>query len=358
MPNADYWKVGSRFYFKRDTANAKKYPIQDLGVLTEVSPSFDIQTIRLQDSYGGVLKTVAEGVSEYNEAYDLTLRNMSPWSLQYLFSANPPSEVTTAFQEFDVAHSTDLFVGQFLRIQSSTGTWQYPLASIAGIYVGTLASVTGAAGVTAIVASTRTFTVGTNLTAILAIGDRFILSPTGLANVANAGTYQISSLTASTIVTVETPVANETAVQVKLSHGESSPGATLGVPVTDWSVESLDEGLLRTAPTWAIPGGSLDTPITVRVVYAVKALTGRRLLLPQTAASIVGEGALIFGREGNTMKTVRQARYSLVPQSMDTPLPNSGYASYVIRATVISDLTAVEPAGVLRWTVGDVPTPT
>ena len=98
-----FWVSGSRFYFQRDPINGVIQPIIDFGVIDTANPEFDKNTIELDDGDGGVLQTVDEKVIKITESYPLTCYNFNPEMFAFLFSSDPPQELTQ-----DVTPVTDV----------------------------------------------------------------------------------------------------------------------------------------------------------------------------------------------------------------------------------------------------------
>lgn len=347
----NYWLAGAQAYFKRDNVGAQAYPIFDLGTLASATPSLEPTVVELFDNKSGRGVRVATDTPRITESWELALNNFAPNSRALLFMSGPPSEVSYSQTEYDTNQPSGIFVGGLFQILGADGEPALPLDAIAAVYSGTLT--TSANVITAINVATRTITVSSDLTAVLDPGDPIIIHPDGLADPKHAGTYTILSMTASAIV-LTTPLkgaANETAVTVDLSHG----ALVVGVEGTDWEIYDLELGIVKTGSNWAIPGGTLEDPVSARAIYQTAALTGRRLIKPQSVTgAIEGTMQLILSRGNNAQRTLRSFRCSLATGAMT--IGNEAYSTGTLTANVLSDLTEIDNiAGTMLDFKGDIP---
>ena len=89
----DLWVAGSRFYFQRDTSGTTTFPLLDLGTVNTISPTIEPTVLQLKDGDGGRLNLIDEGFSDINENYDVVIKNLNQENLQFLFLADPPTEL-------------------------------------------------------------------------------------------------------------------------------------------------------------------------------------------------------------------------------------------------------------------------
>ena len=324
----DFWVTGSRFYFRRDPVNSVVQPTLDLGVIQTASPSLDVTNIELEDADGGI-KTIADQlVTKISEAYDITCSNLNNDNLALMYMSDAPVAFTQAAGAIKAQHYAH--PGRLVKLMDISGAFLYSLSAVAGVY-GAVAPQTRT--VTGIVASTKTITFsGGAFSPALTNGDKVILSPLGLANIANAGTYTVASSTSTTCVVTETVAADETAITGELIG--KNVGTVIYVPTTDFVVKSLDRGLIQ-----MVSGGAFAAAATVVPVMGTSAVSGLRLVAPQSLKGIIrGTGFLVYGRENNARQTVREAVMNLTPASANMSVDD--FSNFVLRAQVISDLTS------------------
>ena len=95
---AKYLKAGFHFWFRPDKilsggsliTNPSK-GFFDLGVCTALSPTFERTKIELKDTRGGVLKKVAEAITELKEDYKGTFADFNKKNLLLVFGAGEVS---------------------------------------------------------------------------------------------------------------------------------------------------------------------------------------------------------------------------------------------------------------------------
>lgn len=341
----DFWVTGTRFYFKREDQAGIEQPLLDLGVIQTASPKLEVTNITLDDADGGIKQIADQLVTKISEAYDITCSNLNHDNLGLMFLSNSPAAFTQSAAAQKVAHYS--WPGRLVKIKDSAGVPLFSLSAIAGVYAGTAPQTRV---ITGIVASTKTITFsGGAFSPALTNGDPVIVSPTGLANIANAKTYTVASSTSTTCVVVETVAADETAITGELI-GKAS-GTTIYTPTTDFVVQSLDRGILKMVSTGAFSVAGNITP-----VIGTNAISGLRLLNPQSLKGIIkGKGWLYYGREGNNRQTVREAIMTLSPSSANFSVDD--FSNFVLNAQVITDLTqTTDVAGRLIGFKGSLPT--
>jgi len=340
----DFWVAGSRFYYQRDPINAVEQPWIDLGVVQPVNPSLEIEKLELEDSDGGVKKTVDERVTKIDETYDITCANLNLDNLSLLFLADPPEAFSQTKELKAIAHT--FFPGRLTKIvdNDAAATPLYGISSISGIYnapatsqVLTVTDITG-----------KTLTVsGGNAQTELDDGDFLIVHEGDMVNPANARTYTVDGEPPSTttIDVVEQPAGDESGVTATTRHG-----AGVFEQDVSWGVYNLERGFVR-----AIPGAPVPPTTGSAIDFTTKALTGNRLLRPQSfKGEIQGLGILIWGRGNFQEQTVREARISITPSSANVQIDD--FSNFVISVKVISDLLAADVAGRLIYFAGNLPT--
>lgn len=128
-------------------------------------------------------------------------------------------------------------------------------------------------------------------------------------------------------------------------------GSPVFVEDTDWEVVDLARGIIR-----IIAGGAIDPETDVEVDYTLTAITGNRLIRPQTGKGTVqAKVGLFIGRCENAQQHVREMRCSINTEEIN--IPPEEHATWVAKMSVIQDASSTtEPFGRLLHFVGDVPT--
>lgn len=346
----DLWVAGSRFYFQRDAIDSVLQPLIDLGRIETAQPTIEPTEIEIFDSDGGVNKKLASQVTQIDETYEITCSNFSPDNLALLFLGQGVQDFSQSAA--GVTNVTHWGVpGKLIKIVDSTGVGVYSLGKISGLILGDLVDFSTAV-VTDITASTRTLTVSTDLTTELSVGDKVMLDPTNLGAPLNSGTYTVESVTSTTVVVEETLASDESSITgVLVFKGTGDTGEVLG-PGVDFEVVSLDRGIVRILET----STKMTTAANLHASYVTAAVTGERLILPQTVAGeVAGQGYLIYGRDNNAAQSVREARMSIVPSG--TNLTADDYSNFSLSVSVLSDLlsTGSGVAGRLLSFKGELP---
>lgn len=343
----DFWLAGSRFYFQREAQAGLEQPLIDLGVILPVNPTFEIESVELEDSDGGLKRVVDTGVTKISESMDITVSNLNLDNLAYLFLASSPSAFSQSQAEAAVSQYCN--AGRLKKIKDSSGVEVFGLDAIAGVYTGTVSTKT----LTTIVVATKTLTLSGDQTAVagLAPGKALIVNKLGLANITNSATYTIVSNTLNggntDIVVSETPAANETAITGQVTHENAGTVYKIGV---DWSIYSKDRGIIR-----FITGGAFAADANLTIVYTTSALSGNRLIYPQSLGGVIkGTGFIVWGRGNNAYQSVRQATVTIEPNASNINVDE--FSNLVLTVKVISDITATQPAGKLLQFKGSLPT--
>jgi hypothetical protein len=124
------------------------------------------------------------------------------------------------------------------------------------------------------------------------------------------------------------------------------------VPVTvdvDWEWTSKDRGIIK-----VIEGGSINDGDRLLISITPNAISGRRLIYPQTGAILKGKAMLVWGRGNNASQTVREATVSIAPSAASFSVED--YSSFTLQASVLSDIIeTVAPAGRLLQFKGTQP---
>jgi len=342
----DYWIAGTRFYYRRDPIASVEQPLVDLGIIKTATPSITPTAVELYDPDGGVKSLADRRTTQIKESYDVTCANLSLQNLALAFMANPPTSFSQSAAEVTVTHWAT--PDGLIKLKDANAAFVYGLAAIGGVYStgATIATLT----VTAItVASTGSvFEVSSDPTAIagLAHGKAFILNRLGLANVANSRTYTVAARSATTITTVEVASTAETAITGQLSYATAG---TIYLQGADFLPYSKDRGIVK-----IVSGGAIAAAANVSIVYSTGALSGLRLINPQTLGDTTGDGFFLFSRTKFAEETVREFRCQISPNAFN--LADGDFADMVLTVSVLSDLTAAVPAGRLLHHKGTVPT--
>lgn len=118
---------------------------------------------------------------------------------------------------------------------------------------------------------------------------------------------------------------------------------------TDWQIVDLERGLIR-----MINGGAFAAAADLDIDFTPRAITGKRMVKPQTLSGTVeGNAIILWGRGNFAEQSARTGRVSLTPSSANFQIDD--YSSFVLTVKFLSDLTAAVPAGELLYWKGDVP---
>ena len=336
----DFWVVGSRAYFKKTGLN----PWRDLGIIQTVSPNITTESIELEDPDGGLKTTADKQVTKIAENYDLTLSNLSMKNLSMMFLGEDPTTLSVTAAENTFVSSLT-YKGELLQLTDSSSE-PIRLTQIAGVYTGTVT--TGTGDCTAIDVSTGRITTASSYVSSSA-GDQIIIHPDGLADKRNAGTYTIVGTPSATVISVSEPFlgADETAVTVDLTIANAG---TVYKTTTDWTPYSHDRGLLS-----FVDGGAMAASSTaVTVIYWQYAISGDRLIIPQSASSIEGELRVIFSRDTFGSETERYIPKVKV-QPGAASFSTDDYSNFVLNFEVTSDTTKTNQVGHMKHYKGAIP---
>ena len=336
----DYWVAGSRMYFRRDPVDSVVQAWEDLGTIQTVNPAITPEEATLVDPDGGVQTVVDQALVSIEESYDVTMNNLSLSNLSKLWLSSSPEDFTqTATYAKEVTHS--LIAGSLMKIHDSDtdATLLYGLNSISGVYSGSPLL----EDLTDVDASARTLTFAGSIT--VADGDAILIpSDATLTNIGNARTFTASGAQTSTTITVsETPAGDETGLTVSSKYGTGV--LKIGV---EWDTVSVDRGLIKLVEGGGVASGDFT------VSFGMAALSGDRLLKPQTIkGTIQGKAILIYSRGNNTDQTMREMDVSVTPNSSN--VQDSDFSNIVMTFKVLNDLTSSDPAGRVLQFKGDLP---
>ena len=352
----DFWVVGSRLHFQKETpSGGVVQPLIDLGVIETANPAFEIEKLELEDGDGGVKTVVDESVVSINEAYDITCNNMNLDNLALLFQASDPSSYTQTAEEESVTIYTH--AGKLVKMvdDDAAATPLFMLSTIAGVLSAPVsAGVLSTAVLTAINATTKTLTITGDITAGLSPGEAIVVKRAGLTNILNSRTYTINGTPTfgggnTSIVVNETPAASETAITGSIIYKAAADTGTVYVQDVDWDVYSLDRGVAR-----ILEGGAISADGNKTYVFSKSAITGKRLINPQSlGGTIKGKAWVYWGRGNNAFQHVREADVSITPSASNFSIDD--FSNFVLTVTVIGDVTAAVPAGRLIAIKGALP---
>ena len=117
---------------------------------------------------------------------------------------------------------------------------------------------------------------------------------------------------------------------------------------TDYNIVDLARGIIR-----VIEGGSIIEDDLLKISFTPVALSGKRMVKPQSQNNIEGEIFVFYSRDGCSEQNVRHARVSITPASSNiTP---DDFSSNTFTITVLSDVTAADPAGEMLYFIGAEP---
>lgn len=349
----DYWVAGSTFVYRRDPIDGVDQPWIDLGTIQPANPTLELEKLELEDSRSGVKVSVDETVVKIDETYDITCSNMSLHNWSLLFFADPPTSFSQSATVKDVSH--DVIASNLISLHDSDTdeTSLYGLDAISGMYTGVIDNST--LTITDMVAATKVITVsGGDPTAIagLANGKFFIVHFDGsMVEKANSRSYTVASTTATTITVVEAIAADETTITAGITYEDGGEVYEQGA-AADWIPYDTEKGLAKIVS--AAEGGSITTS-TINIVFAIAALSGDRLINPQSGkGEVKGDGQIFWSRGNNLDQTVREARISITPSSANVQIDD--YSDMVLTVKVLSDLQATDVAGRMLSFDGTIPT--
>lgn len=345
----DFWVVGARAYFKRDTdAAGVQYAGVDLGVIDQITPNVSTEKLTLDDTDGGIKRRIDEAVVGITEEYQIRCKNLSLRNLALSLLANPASDFTQSQAEKTV--SIRAFPGQLLFTHDSDTpkTRLFNIEAFGGLYTGVVATKV----LTSIVKATKTIKITGDQTAVagLAPGKVMIVQRVGLTNVKNSQAYTIVTRTlnggSTDFVVEQEPASDEAAITGQITHEN---GGTVYKQGVDFDIVSLNRGTIRIKS-----GGLIIAEQELSAIFTTAAISGKRLIKPQSLkGQFKGVMELWFGRGNNAEQTVREARVSLAPAGMELSIDDFGSLSFT--ATVLGDITSTDVAGRMVHVLGNVP---
>ncbi len=141
------------------------------------------------------------------------------------------------------------------------------------------------------------------------------------------------------------PVYNLASIDLVKDSGD----AITYVLDTDYEVVDLARGLIRILVT---PGAIVEND-ELLIDFTPVAVSGKRMVKPQTQNNIEGELFLFYSRDGCDEQSVRHARVSITPAS--STISSEDFSSMTFNITILSDVTADEPAGEMLNFIGTEP---
>ncbi len=125
----DFWIAGSRLYFQRNPESGTNFPLLDMGVIQPANPSFELNEANLQDSDGGILRTVEKTIVSIDEAYEIVTSNFSPEARALFYLSDDPAEFTQAATPVTNVRHTAV-VGKLVKLLTAAGVPIFNIASI------------------------------------------------------------------------------------------------------------------------------------------------------------------------------------------------------------------------------------
>lgn len=346
----DFWVVGSRFFFKRQPIDGVDQPWIDFGVIQEAAPTLTVEKLELEDPDGGRKVLVDETTAKVTEAYNLKCSNFSIPNQEILFLAGPAEAASqTGATLTGVDH--EAYVGQISKMLDSAGEKIYNATSFNGITIAgaTLGSTLTIVDINAV---TGKITLDTGEAVGLSPGDPIMVFDTNLTDLANAGTYEIDSISTDVLTLIPASAAQLSSSQDMSSSNGALKSGTAGelyIKGVDYEVTSFDRGFFR-----MIGGGAFVADATVEVWCAIGAISGTRKIVPQSQTDIKGEALLMFSRDDGDSQSVREIPLlSLTPASPN--LTADAYSDWSVEAKVLSDPSLSEPVGDLVYFKGNLP---
>lgn len=341
----DFWRVGSKFYFQRDGTNR----LQDLGVISSVNATKEIEEVSVEDPDGGVNQTVEEGVTSITETFEIETKNLASRNLALAYLASTVSEWTQTKTDKLIQHAIEKGFLAKIHDSDSELTGLQRLASVAGIMSAAPASgVLSTVNVTAIDAATRTLTTASDVSSDLADGDLIILRQGDMTNPLNSRTYTVASASGTSVVVDETPVGDESSVTAQLIYIASGDSGTIYAQDIDWEIPTvgLDRGHIRILESGSIATGN------VFIAFTTAAVTGEEFS-PQTDTAVEGNFELFFSRDSFAREDVRFGRCSIRPNAENYQIEDA--STLTLTVTVLRDATKAVPLGKFRHIKGTNP---
>lgn len=349
----DYWVAGTRWAFQEDPKAGVIQPLVDFGIIESSTPTISTEKLELKDTDGGRRSLADETLVDATESYDIACRNFNKDNLRYLFLADVAVNFTQAVVQKDVA--TWCTPGRLVKLTDADAdkTWLYGITAIIAAYTGTTTTTAIKPTGTAIDVATKKIVLTGDKTAVagLAPGKVFFVNIAGLTNILNARSYTVVTRTLvstdTELVVLESPAANEvTLVGATVTHENAG---TIYKQDIDWEAKSpYSRGIVR-----FIPAGAFAVAGNLQLVFATGALSGKRLLYPQSQkGGVTGKAALYISRGGNIDQDVRECNVSITPAAPNITVDD--YSTLNLQVKVLSDLTKAITAGRLLHFAGAV----
>lgn len=355
----DFWVAGARVYIEKQTSGTTQAtaPLVDLGVIQSANPSISPEIVQLFDSDSGVRQIVDEGVTSIDESYDVQCSNMNMDNLSLLWLGDDAIDVTR-LQEAKLVFQT-VTDSRFLKIKQGGdgGDAEWGLRTIDGTYdnagspaLHLIESMTLSTNVILLEASEG------DVTAAYTAAVKLIVSGNNIVDPLNAGTYTVVSSsfgggkTSIIVSTVTHAINSDEAFGGGSGIQLINPGGQIFTPETDWTVHSKERGII------GVRAGVFTGTQTWGISYSVNALTGARLIKPQSLLGVVKAKVYItYSRDNFGRQTVREFDASITPSAAS--IQATDYSSMSLTFRVLSDLSKADPAGTLFSYRGDVPPP-
>lgn len=129
----DLWIAGSRLYFKRDPVGGVDQPVIDFGVIEPVNPQYNITSVKLYDSDGGIKRLLDQATTQIDESYQAKTNNMNLDNLALAFSSTPPATFTQAGTAVTTAVTQKAHLGSLMKVVDPAGNYVWGVASIQGL---------------------------------------------------------------------------------------------------------------------------------------------------------------------------------------------------------------------------------
>lgn len=341
---------GARVKFKRDTDSAGvQYAQVDMGIIESFTAQVTPSKIVVEDTDGGIRRTVEEMITKIDEVWNVRTKNISPRNISYLMLGKLPESFVQAQAEKTVTHRA--WPGELILTHDSDTpkTRLFKLDAFGGIYTGTVLT----KALESIDKATKTLKLTGDQTAVagLAPGKSIIVNRLGLTNVKNSNSYTIVTRTLNAgktdLVVEQEPDSSEAGLTSTVTH--ENAGSIYKRDV-DWALVSLIRGEVR-----LIAGGAISTEQDVICIFTVAAISGDRLIKPLTLqGALIGTMEIWMGSQNNDQQFVRQARVSITPGNPEFTLDDASVLTFDL--TVLSDITNTAlPSGRIVHVTGSQP---
>jgi hypothetical protein len=130
---------------------------------------------------------------------------------------------------------------------------------------------------------------------------------------------------------------------------KDNAGTTTYTAGTDYEVVSLAMGIIRIKT-----GGAISAAANIKITLTPVALSGNRLIKPQSASgTVLGTAYLFWNQQNYAYVNVREARVSITSNA--SSFSDAEHSNFTVKLSVINDLTQSIPAGKLINVVGALP---